>query len=92
MHLAVFDQKQYPLLEQPPYSRNLAPCALFLFPKLQEVIKEAHFGDVEAIKRAVTVKLKEIPEESFQESINEWKKRMEKCIRFEGDYFEGENV
>jgi len=33
----------------------------------------------------LTIKLKAIPGESFQES-NAWKKRMEKCIRFEGDY------
>jgi len=36
------------------------------------------------------MKLKAISEESFQESINTWEKRMDKCIRFEGDYFEGE--
>jgi len=63
-----------------------------LFPKLKEVIKETHFGDIEAIKRAMTIKLKAIPEESFHGSINAWKKRMKKCIRFEGDYFKGENV
>jgi len=63
-----------------------------LFPKLKKDIKETHFGDAKAIKRAVTMKLKAIPEESFQGSINAWKKRMKKCIRFEGDYFEGENV
>jgi len=54
-------------------------------------MKGIHFGDVKAIKRATTMKLKVIPEESFQESINAWEKRMEKCI-FKGDYFEGENV
>jgi len=63
-----------------------------LFPKLKEVIKGTHFGNVEATKRAVTMKLKVIPEESFQEPINAWKKRMEKCFRFERDYFEWENV
>jgi len=40
-----------------------------LFLKLKEIIKGTHFGDVEAIKRAVTMKLKAILEESFQESI-----------------------
>ena len=41
------------VLEQPPYSPNLAPCDFFLFPKLKEVIKGTRFQDSEAIKTAV---------------------------------------
>ena len=37
------------VLEQPPYSPDLALCDFFLFPKLKEVIKEARFQDSEAI-------------------------------------------
>ena len=36
------------VLEQPPYSPDLAPCDFFLFPKLKEVIKGTHFQDKEA--------------------------------------------
>ena len=70
-----------PLLEQPLYSPGLASCDIFLFLKLKEVIR-----------RTITMKLKAIPKESFQGSIDAWKKRMEKCIRLEGDYFAGENM
>ena len=56
-----------PLLEEPSYSSDLAP---FLFPKLKKVIKGTHFGDVKNIKRAVIIKLKAIPEETFQKSID----------------------
>ena len=45
---------------------------------------------MEAIKRAVTMELRGIPEESFQQCIEAWQRRMEKCIRFKVDYFEGE--
>ena len=41
------------VLEQPPYSPDLAPCDFFLFPKLKEVIKGTRFQDLEAIKTAV---------------------------------------
>ena len=41
------------VLEQPPYSPDLAPCDFFLFPKLKEVIKGTCFQDSEAIKTAV---------------------------------------
>ena len=85
-------EKNITVLEQPPYSPDLAPCDFFLFPKLKGVIKGTRFEDVEAIKRAVTTELRGIPEESFQQCIEAWQRRMEKCIRLEGDYFEGETM
>jgi len=45
------------VLEQPPYSPDLAPCDFFLFPKLKEVIKETSFQHSEAIKTAMMRKL-----------------------------------
>ena len=77
------------ILEQPPYSRDLAPCDFFLFPKLKEVIKGTCFQDSKAIKTAVTKELRAIAEESFQECVEAWQRRLEKCIRAQGDYFEG---
>ena len=62
---------------------------LFLFPKLKGIIKGTRFEGVEAIKRAVT---RGIPEESFQQCKEVWQRRMETCIRLEGDYFEGETM
>ena len=73
-----------------PILPDLAPCDFFLFPKLKGSIKGIRFEGVEAIKRAVTTELRGIPEESFQQCIEAWQRRMEKCIRLEGDYFEGE--
>ena len=77
------------MLEQPPYSLDLAPCDFFLFPKLKGIIKGTHFEGVEAIKRAVTTELRGIPEESFQQRVEAWQRRMEKCVRGKGGYFEG---
>ena len=62
----------------------------FLFPKLKEVVKETLFQDSEAIKTAVTRELRGIPEVSFQECMEAWQRRLEKCIRAQGDYFEGD--
>ena len=42
------------VLEQPPYSPDLAPSDFLLFPKLKEIIKGTRFQDSEAIKTAVT--------------------------------------
>ena len=63
-------------------------CVTFLFPKLKGIIKGTYFEDVEAVKRALMMELTGIPEESFQQCIEAWQRRMEKCIRLEGNYFE----
>ena len=55
-------------------------------------LKGTRFEGAEAIKRAVTTELRGIPEESFQLCIEAWPRRMEKCIRLEGDSFEGETM
>ena len=68
------------LLEQPAYSTDLAPCDFFLFPKLKEVIKGTRFQDSKAIKTVVMKELLVIPEESFQECVEAWQRRLEKCI------------
>ena len=78
------------VLEQPPYSPDLAPCDFFLFSKLKEVIKGTRFQDSEVIKTAVTRELRVIREESFQECVEACQRRLEKCIRAQGDYFEGD--
>jgi len=42
------------VLEQPPYSPDLAPCVSFLFHKLKGVMRRTRFPDVEAITMAMT--------------------------------------
>ena len=85
-------ERNVPTLEQPPYLPDLAPCDFFLFPKLKGVIKGTRFPDVEAIQRAVTMEPRRIPEEAFRGCIEVWKKRMHKCVRLEGNYFEGDKL
>ena len=85
-------ERNVTVLNHPPYSPDLAPCDFFLFSKLKEVIEGVRFPDMEAIKKAVTTELKRIPKESFQECMEAWQNRMRKCVRLEGDYFEGENL
>jgi len=78
------------VLEQPPYSPDLAPCDFFLFLTLKKVIKGTRFQDSEAIKTGLTRDLQAIPKESFQECVKAWQRRLEKCIRAQRDYFKGD--
>ena len=47
---------------------------------------------MEGIKRAMTTELRMIPEEAFRGCIEVWKKRMDKCVRLEGNYFEEDKL
>ena len=80
------------LMEHPPYSPDLAPCDFYLFPKCKMLIRGKHFGAVEAIKKQTTNLLKSITKDDLQRCFQQWKKRWQKCILLEGEYFEGDNV
>ena len=68
------------VLEQLPYSPDLAPCDFFLFPKLKEVIKGTRFQDSKAIKNSRDRELRAIPKESLQECVEAWQRRLESAF------------
>ena len=85
-------EKNIAVLEQRPYSPDLTPRDFFLFPKAQGGHKGARFEDEQATKKGVTTKLRVITKESFQQCIEAWQRRMEKCIRLKEDFFEGKTM
>ena len=82
--------KEITTLHHPPYSPNLAPCDFFLFPKLKGILKRTRFQGVEDIKTSMTRHLKTITKEEFLQCFKAWSKRMEKCIKANEEYFEGD--
>ena len=54
-------------LEHPLYYPDLAPCDFFFFSKIKSVLKRTHFSDVNFIKMAVTMELKKMSENAYQE-------------------------
>ena len=52
------------MLDQPPYSPDLAPCKFFYFQNWKASLKETHFPDLEAMKGREDGN-SEIPEEAF---------------------------
>ncbi|GFW32630.1 mariner mos1 transposase [Trichonephila clavipes] len=55
-----------PVIHHPPYSPDLAPCDLFLFPRLKREMKGKHWETVEDIQHHVTTFLRGIPVEEYQ--------------------------
>ena len=77
------DNKTVP---QPPYSRDLAPCDLWLFPKLRGCRSET----VEERKEAVTKVIDTLTPEDFHGAFQKLLERYNKCIAAGGDYLEGD--
>ena len=82
-------EKNVSVLDQPPYSPDLAPCNFFLLPRLKGIIMGIRFTDVEAIKKAMARELRAIPVQAFQDGMTSWQRRMESCVEKQGDYFGG---
>ena len=78
-------------MPQPPYSPDMAPCNLFLFPKIKRTLKGRRSTAIVDIKSASLKKLA-IPKIELEKCFEDWKKRWHKCIISNGDYFEGDNI
>ena len=66
----------------PPYSPDLAPCDIWLFPKL----RGCRYETIKEMEEAVTTVIDTLPQEEFQKLLE----RYNKSIAAGGDYFEGD--
>ena len=81
-----------PVLPQPPYSPDLAPCDFFLFFRIKKHLKGKSFDTLDDIKAKTQEQLRCIAKEEFQACYEDWQKRWRKCITVHGDYFEGDHL
>ena len=71
---------------QPPYSLDLAPCDLWLFPKL----RGCRYERIEEMKEAVKTVIDTPTQEDFHRAFQKLLEQYNKCIAAGGDYFEGD--
>ena len=71
---------------RPPYSRDLAPCDFWLFPKL----RGCRYETTEEIKEAVMKVIDTLTQEDFHGAFENLLERYNKCIAAGGDYLEGD--
>ena len=69
-----------------PYSRDLAPCDFWLFPRL----RGCRYETIEEMKEAVTKVIDMLTQEDFHGAFQKLLERYNKCIAAGGDYFEGD--
>jgi hypothetical protein len=75
------------IVPHPPYSQDLAPCDYPLYPKLKMKLKGRRFETVSDIQRESQAVLDSSEKNDFEAR----KKRWDRCIRSQGDYFEGDD-
>ena len=68
----------------PPYSRDLAPCDFWLFPKLRGY----RYETIEEMKETVTKVIDTLTQEDFHGAFQKLLERYNKCIAARWDYFE----
>ncbi|PNF23144.1 hypothetical protein B7P43_G06679 [Cryptotermes secundus] len=80
------------VVPHPPYSPDLAPCDFFLFPKMKIKLKGRRFDTVEEIQVETQTVLNTLTKKDFQDAFEKWQKRWDRCMRSQGDYFEGDGA
>jgi transposase len=85
-----FLAKHETVVPQPPYSPDLAPVDFFLFAKLKSTLKGCRFQTIKETEENWLWDLHTIPQNAFQDVLQNWKKRWRQCIDSEGEYFEAD--
>jgi len=78
------------VVPQPPSLQIWPLRPFFLFSKLKSSLKGRRFQKVEEIEENWIRDLPAIPQNTFQDVFQNWKKRWERCVKSGGEYFEGD--
>ena len=75
-------------LPQPPYCPDLAPCEIWLLPKL----RRCRYETIEEMKEAATKVIDTLRKEDFHGAFQKLLESYNECIAAGGDYFKGTRV
>ena len=77
------------VLNRPPYSPDLSPCDVFLFPRLKKMLSGNNYTSRSSLGSAIYQCLQQTPKEDYLSAFRDWVKRLQKCVSVKGKYFEG---
>ena len=75
-----------PLLQDPPYSPDLAPSDYWFYNKLKLDIKGKVFNSAEEVKAVVIGSINSITADQYAHAYEDWPKRWKACIDVNGGY------
>ena len=79
------------VLPHPPYSPYLSPCDFWLNPYIKSCLQGCKFETHSAVGSVLYQCINSIPKEQFKNAFFEWISCLEKCVKVNGEYFEGLN-
>jgi hypothetical protein len=79
------------IIPNPRCTLDLAPYDFALFPKLKTKLKGRRFETESDIQRESQAVLHSVKENDFHGTFQVWKKLWDRCIRSQGDSFEGDS-
>jgi hypothetical protein len=74
----------------PPYSPHLAPCDLFILPKMKLKLKGRRFDTIEEIQAESPRVPDTLIEKDYQDTLQKWMRRWNRCLQVGENYFEGD--
>jgi transposase len=77
------------VLPHPPYSPDMSPPDLDLFPQLKKPLRGKRFSSIEEVSNEVTRVIRHIKKEGVLTGIQDLPKRWTAVIKHNGDYIEG---
>ena len=77
------------VLDHPPYSPDLSPCDVWLFPRLKEMLAGHRFESRCGVGNVVYQCLQHIPKEDYRAAFRKWVDQCKLCVEANGSYFEG---
>ena len=83
------EEQELQVLPHPPYSPDLAPCDIWLFPTLKKRLVGRKFYRMQDLAKSVFSNLRSIPKKDYAAAMEKWIARLRTCIKRRGEYFEG---
>ncbi len=90
--LAAIGENHMEMVPHPPYSPDLAPNDYFLYPEIKKQMHGQVFRNIAEVQAAATRIIRAIPQEKFEEALKDLPIQWAKCVRAQGDYFEGDGI
>ena len=75
-------------LKHPPYSPDLAPMDIAVFPYIKSFLRGQRFDDLPELRQEVMNIILNMKTEQFEKIFDDWLKRCKKCVELNGDYVE----
>ena len=85
-----FTKTKVTAVTHPAYSLDLAACDLYVFPKMKLRLKGRRFTSIEEVQAQSQQILNTLTLADFTECFQKFQNRWDRCIRAQGDYFEGD--